>query len=207
MISRFLSASVATSVLLLLFSPLFAGEKKGGAVTSASEEGAITRGAGDNIKSGAYQGVSFGSKVKLNYWAFIKPDLLRDVNVLYAYKLDDLCKSGAVIAGQVAFVPAATSEAPLTVNNNAVVADRFYCTGWYSFQNDGNLVVVSPMKYPWASAKELVSLKSGPPIRNDFDVVAIDSTANSVTLTSDSEDRIISTGEFLANPANGQKGR
>ena len=121
------------------------------------------------IKSGNYEKPSLGTKLKLSLWAIVNSERLKNVKVLYAYDMSEICKSKLRVDQPAAIVAANRGDdRVIWITDNIIVVQEFVCVDPDISVAPQGLYLLTAAKLSIPYETEFVALKSGDALKPDF---------------------------------------
>jgi hypothetical protein len=130
--------------------------------------------AGTEIKTGSYWKPTIATKLRLGFWAAVKPERLKDVELVYAYSLSDLCNSQIKIDEPAILVRKDPVELGFMVDNQSLAAQSFVCSSQKTGKDDNLGWVILPSRVSGQHGTELISLTPGEALKPDFSKFSVD---------------------------------
>ena len=125
------------------------------------------------IMTGKYWEPSIATKWQLGFWAAVKPERLKDVEVVYSYRLSDLCNEQVNISKPAVLVQRDPVKQGLLVDEQSLAAKSFACSAG-KLEKDAPVWVIFPDKVSGTQATELLSLNPGGALKPDYSKIAVD---------------------------------
>jgi hypothetical protein len=123
----------------------------------------------DKIKSGDYEKPSLGTKLKLSLWAVVNSERLKNVKVLYAYDMLNICKSKHRVDQPAAIVAANRGDdRTIRITDDIIVVQNFVCADPGLSDAPRGLYLLTAAKLPIPYETEFVALESGDALKPDF---------------------------------------
>src|SRR6266511_2871967 len=121
------------------------------------------------IKSGNYEKPSLGTTLKRSLWAIVNSERLKNVKVLYAYDMSDICESKLRVDQPTAIVAANHGDdTTIRITDNIIVVQNFVCTDPDISVAPQGLCLLTATKLSIPHETEFVALKSGDALKPDF---------------------------------------